>query len=87
MNSLPSPALDSLRATTRRRFLRQCVTGMGALALGSLLNDKLFAADSSLPMLGQPHFAPKAKSIIYLFQSGGPSHLDLFDPKPELLRL
>lgn len=84
MNSLPSPVLDSLRATTRRRFLQQCGTGMGALALGSLLNDKLFAADSGLPTLGKPHFAPKAKNIIYLFQSGGPSHLDLFDPKPEL---
>ncbi len=84
MNSLPSPVLDSLRATTRRRFLQQCGTGMGALALGSLLNEKLLAADSGLPTLGKPHFAPKAKNIIYLFQSGGPSHLDLFDPKPEL---
>ena len=84
MNPLPSPVLDSLRASTRRRFLQQCGTGMGALALGSLLNDKLLAADSGLPTLGKPHFAPKAKNIIYLFQSGGPSHLDLFDPKPEL---
>jgi hypothetical protein len=84
MNSLPSPVLDSLRATTRRRFLQQCGTGIGALALGSLLNDKLLAADSGSPTLGKPHFAPKAKNIIYLFQSGGPSHLDLFDPKPEL---
>jgi hypothetical protein len=84
MNSFPSPVLDSLRASTRRRFLQQCGTGMGALALGSLLNDKLLAADSGLPTLGRPHFAPKAKNIIYLFQSGGPSHLDLFDPKPEL---
>ena len=59
---------------------------MGALALGSLFNEKLFAADSSVPILGKPHFAPKAKNIIYLFQSGGPSHLDLFDPKPELAK-
>jgi len=79
-------ALDQIKDSTRRRFLRQCGTGMGALALGSLLDDKLFAADSSLPMLGKPHFAPKAKNIIYLFQSGGPSHLDLFDPKPELAK-
>ncbi len=84
MNSLPSPVLDSIRASTRRRFLQQCGTGMGALALSSLLNDKLFAADSGVPIIGKPHFAPKAKNIIYLFQSGGPSHLDLFDPKPEL---
>ncbi len=86
MPSHHESAFDALRATTRRRFLRQCGTGMGALALGSLLDDKLFAADSSLPMLGKPHFAPKAKNIIYLFQSGGPSHLDLFDPKPELAK-
>ena len=79
-------ALDHLRATTRRRFLQQCGTGMGALALSSLFNDKLFAADSAMPILGKPHFAPKAKNIIYLFQSGGPSHLDLFDPKPELTK-
>jgi hypothetical protein len=79
-----NPRLESLRASTRRRFLQQCGTGMGALALGSLLNDKLLAADSGVPTLGKPHFAPKAKNIIYLFQSGGPSHLDLFDPKPEL---
>ena len=84
MAPLPSPVLDSIRDQTRRRFLQQCGTGMGALALGSLLNDQLFAADSGVPILGKPHFAPKAKNIIYLFQSGGPSHLDLFDPKPEL---
>lgn len=56
---------------------------MGSLALASLLNDKVLAASPGLPTVG-PHFAPKAKNIIYLFQSGGPSHLDLFDPKPEL---
>lgn len=84
MNSLPPPVLDALRHTTRRRFLQQCGTGIGALALGSLLNDRLFATAAALPVLGRPHFAPKAKNIIYLFQSGGPSHLDLFDPKPVL---
>jgi len=59
---------------------------MGSLALASLLDDKLFAAGASgnaAPIVGT-HFAPKAKNIIYLFQSGGPSHLDLFDHKPEL---
>jgi len=82
-----NPALEQIRHSTRRRFLRQCATGMGSLALASLLDDKLMAAEvkglPGLPKLG-PHFAPKAKNIIYLFQSGGPSHLDLFDPKPEL---
>jgi hypothetical protein len=82
-----NPALEHIRQSTRRRFLRQCATGMGSLALASLLDDKALAASSTatpgLPTVG-PHFAPKAKNIIYLFQSGGPSHLDLFDPKPEL---
>jgi len=58
---------------------------MGAMALASLFNDRLLAApaavDAAAPGL---HHAPKAKNIIYLFQSGGPSHLDLFDYKPEL---
>ncbi len=81
--------LDALRRVTRRRFLGQCGAGMGAMALASLLNDHLFAADAPAPAVGAngpagPHFAPKAKNMIYLFMSGGPSHLDLFDPKPEL---
>jgi hypothetical protein len=82
----PEQAIQQLRDTTRRRFLQRCGTGMGALALSSLLNEKLFSATPGEPVLGKPHFAPKAKSIIYLFQSGGPSHLDLFDPKPELTK-
>ena len=90
MSPLPASSSGSelahLRAVTRRRFLQNCGTGMGALALGSLLNDKLFAAPGANLGLGAPHFAPKAKNIIYLFQSGGPSHLDLFDPKPELTK-
>ena len=81
--------LESLKLTTRRKFFQQCGTGMGALALASLLNEKLFAAadkgTAASASLG-PHFKPKAKSIIYLFQSGGPSHLDLFDYKPELIK-
>src|SRR5258706_16230082 len=81
--------LDLLKQTTRRKFFQQCGTGMGALALASLLNENLFAAAgkdvASAKPLG-PHFKPKAKNIIYLFQSGGPSHLDLFDYKPELIK-
>src|SRR5215212_6862004 len=76
-----------LRTVTRRRFLKQCGTGIGALALASLLNERLFA-DTPKAIAGAvgPHFAPKAKNIIYLFMSGGPSHLDLFDYKPELVK-
>src|SRR5260370_1242015 len=75
---------------TRRWFFRDCGLGLGAIALGTLLNDnKLFAAasraqntDPLAPKL--PHFAPKAKRVIYLFQAGAPSQLDLFDYKPTL---
>ena len=86
MNPLSGPVLDSLRASTRRRFLQHCGTGMGSLALASLLDEKLFAAGNpaAVAQAVGTHFAPKAKNIIYLFQSGGPSHLDLFDYKPEL---
>ena len=74
-------------AITRRTFLQRSAGGIGLAALGSLLNGKTFAAASQsstggLP--GFPNFAPKAKRIIYLFQSGAPSQMDLFDPKPQL---
>ena len=73
----------------RRHFLKNIGFGIGGLALGSMF-DPFNLADSdgmsnfhsgSLPL---PHFAPKAKRVIYLFQSGGPSQLDLFDYKPYL---
>jgi hypothetical protein len=68
---------------TRRQFFGRTAVGLGTVALASLLNDRLFAAQSHgiLPGL---HFAPKAKRVIYLFMSGGPSHIDLFDYKPKL---
>ena len=59
---------------TRRHFFGKTATGIGAAALGSLLNAETL-----------PHFAPKAKRVIYLFQSGGPSQLELFDYKPRLV--
>ena len=68
----------------RREFLSGSVLGLGATALGSLLGDQ------SLMHIGDPqlpHFAPKAKRIIYLFQSGAPSQLELFDYKPKLREL
>src|SRR5262249_2660828 len=61
--------------------------GIGAVALASLLNERLFAAGPALRTGGALpalHFAPKAKRVIYLFMSGGPSHIDLFDCKPKL---
>lgn len=61
---------------TRRALFGKTATGVGAAALASLLEAE------ALP--GMPHFAPKAKRVIYLFQSGGPSQMDLFDYKPRL---
>ncbi len=66
---------------TRRQFFGRTSAGIGTAALASLLNPSLFAADGSG---GLPHFAPKAKRVIYLFMSGGPSHIDLLDYKPHL---
>ncbi|MEP7258192.1 MAG: DUF1501 domain-containing protein [Flavitalea sp.] len=70
---------------TRRRFLSNLSLGIGSAALGSLLIPDLFSkGDEDTLMAGLPHFAPKAKRIIYLFQNGAPSQLDLFDYKPLL---
>ena len=63
---------------SRRHFLGRASAGIGAAALASLLNPRLFASASA------PHFAPKARRIIWLTQAGAPSQLDLFDPKPGL---
>jgi hypothetical protein len=78
------------RNISRRWFLQQCGVGMGAIALESLLGETLSAAaaaprDPLSPK--QPHHAPKAKRVIFLFQAGAPSHLDLFDYKPQLEKL
>ena len=76
---------------SRRRFLTEISLGMGSAALAGLLGPvHAQSAGSAAPVpvvLGRPHFAPRAKRIIYLFQSGGPSHLDLFDHKPLLQRM
>jgi len=83
---------ESAERTTRRWFFRDCGIGVGAFALGQLLRERGFASepgDGASPTRGhhqQPHFAPKAKRVIFLFMGGAPSHLDLFDHKPELTR-
>ena len=67
---------------SRRGFLRNVLAGVGGLGLSSFLHaDGLMAAD-----LSQPHFTPKAKRVIYLFMGGGPSHLDMLDPKPQIAK-
>lgn len=69
----------------RRWFLRDCGVGLGGLALGSLLAREQPVAAADRPQA--PRHAAKAKRVIYLFMAGAPSHLDLFDNKPELARL
>lgn len=72
----------------RRRFLSRLSLGIGSAALGSLLIPDLFkSSEEEAAITGLPHFAPKAKRIIYLFQNGAPSQLDLFDFKPLLQKM
>lgn len=85
---------DFLRLATRRHFFKDCSLGIGTMALSALLNENLFSDRRSSsetvinPLAPRPaHFAAKAKSIIYLFMAGGPSHLDLFDHKSKLQEL
>ena len=79
MDPLDMLALDP----TRRHFLSQMTMGVGAMALGGLSAADAIGA-KAVSQAALPHFAPKARRIIYLFQSGGPSQLDLFDYKPIL---
>ncbi|HEY8747228.1 MAG TPA: DUF1501 domain-containing protein [Tepidisphaeraceae bacterium] len=82
---------ETLKALTRRQFFKNCSTGMGAVALASLLNQRA-SAEPTKPQppaqeplsIKPPHFAPRAKNIIYLHMAGAPSQLDLFDHKPKL---
>ncbi len=85
------------KLVTRRHFFKDCGIGLGSIALASLLNDTERAATiphsafriphSDNPLAPKkPHFQPKAKRVIYLFQAGAPSQLDLFDYKPGLVK-
>jgi len=79
---IASPFTDVALASTRRQFFGRA--GLGATALASLLSETRLGAMDNGGLPGLPHFAPKAKRVIYLFQSGAPSQLDLFDHKPGL---
>ncbi len=81
---MPVP-LDPSRPT-RRRFLTRGSCGLGVAALAHLLNPQSQMAATDPAALREPHFEPTAKNVIFLFMSGGPSQLDLYDPKPELKR-
>ncbi|QDU75809.1 hypothetical protein Pan97_28510 [Bremerella volcania] len=73
---------------SRRDFLCRAGGGFGALAYAALTGESLFAARNDSPAAEKiPHYRGRAKNIIWLFMEGGPSHLDLFDYKPELNRL
>ncbi len=81
--------------TSRREFLDRAAGGLGAIALSYLLSEDLAFARAAGPVKGfenplapkKPHHAAATKSVIWLFMEGGPSHLDLFDPKPTLQKL
>jgi hypothetical protein len=81
--------LNSRLNINRRHFLGKTAIGLGSAALGSLLIPDLFGGEkdaAGLPV-GLPHFAPKAKRVIYMFQNGAPSQLESFDYKPKLIEM
>jgi len=85
-----NPLQEHARVVTRRQLLGQTGLGIGAAAMSTLIpgaNRNLHASLPDPAATTLPHFAPKAKRVIYLFQNGGPSHVDLFDYKPKLTEL
>src|SRR6185503_19352110 len=92
-----SPTPEHNIPLTRRHFFGRTATGIGTAALAALFNPRLLAADAATGgfsrgstrrgVLEQPHFAPRAKRVIYIVMSGGPSQIDLFDYKPKLTEL
>ncbi|MDR3632944.1 MAG: DUF1501 domain-containing protein [Isosphaeraceae bacterium] len=76
--------LQIAQECNRRHFLSRSGLGLGSLALGALLGGDRAQAAPTSGLSGLPHFPPKAKRVIYLFQSGAPSQMDLFDDKPTL---
>lgn len=84
----PDPHAHAQPTRSRREFVRDAFCGFGSLALASLLKPQFAHAAPSNPLSPRPaHHAAKAKSVIFLFMAGGPSHLETFDPKPLLNRL
>lgn len=92
MTTITPPTGHKRSANSRRDFLSRVGSGLGAVALGGMLESAGvlpgLAATIDDPLAPKkPHHAPKAKSVIFLFMEGGPSHVDLFDPKPALDKL
>jgi len=88
MNFRDEIRAETKRLVTRRHFFRDCSVGLGSLALASLFSDRTLAAEKGANPLApkSPHFPARAKRVIYLFQAGGPSQLELFDHKPGLAK-
>jgi hypothetical protein len=84
-----NPLVERELSLTRRQFFGRTATGIGTAALASLLGGELHGAGKDIGsggLPGLPHFAPKAKRVIYLMQGGAPSHVDLFDYKPVMAK-
>ena len=88
---MQDPITENRLFETRRHFFGKAAGGIGSAALASLLNPSLFAGDQPVPqpnviggIPGVPHYAAKAKRVIYLFMSGAPSQLDMWDYKPKM---
>ncbi len=87
---MDDPFIENRFQVNRRHFLGKLSLGIGSLALGSLLVPGIFKGKGETEMglpIGLPHFAPKAKRVIYLFQNGAPSQLETFDYKPLLRKM
>ncbi|MEO0476595.1 MAG: DUF1501 domain-containing protein, partial [Planctomycetota bacterium] len=96
-----NPTEEYIKLETRRQFFGRAAMGLGSVALGSLLGKEMLkgtAASAAAPTLqnvpqapgslpGLPHFAPKAKRAIYLFMSGAPSQMDMYDYKPDMEKM
>ena len=91
ISPLEQALFETARFNSRREFLQKGVAGLGAVALSSLMSCN--STSAQVPAManptdwGQPHFAPKAKRVIFLHMAGAPSQLELFDYKPELAKL
>lgn len=83
ISELHSAALQQ----TRRAVFGKAATGLGAAALAGLLGARTNASEGPQALPGLPHYAPKAKRVIYLFQNGAPTHVDIFDRKPALQKM
>ena len=85
-----NPFILNQQRVTRRQFFGKSAAGLGGVALASLMRPDIAAAAAGDPargLPGLPHFAPKAKRVVCLWQGGGPSHIDLFDRKPVMEKM